>query len=164
MRLRLLHLAPLALLAFLLAGPAAAQESLPEGHNRHNVPVDADGALTWEALSDLEVRGETPAPLQTIFHIDFPESLRALDGERVRLKVFMYPLEAGETHSKFLLSALPPACPFCLPGSARTLVDVLCEDPVTYTVEPVMLEGKLALLKDDDSGLYYRLTEAGPVE
>ena len=146
------------------AMPAAAQQGVSPSHSEHNVPVDADGALTWEALSDLEVRVETPAPLQTIFHIEFPENLRRLDGETVRLKGFMYPLEAGETHSAFLLSALPPACPFCLPGSARTLIDVHCEEPVTYTLEPVLLEGKLALLTDDITGLYYRLTDAAPVD
>ena len=164
MRTTFLPLATMLLLAMPVVFPAAAQQGMPESHVRHNVPVDADGALTWETLSDLEVRVETPAPLQTIFHIEFPEHLRALDGEVVRLKGFMYPLEAGETHDKFLLSALPPACPFCLPGGARTLVDVLCAEPVAYTLEPVMLVGRLALLKDDDSGLYYRLTEAGPVE
>ena len=101
----------IALAAALQVAPAAAQQGLPANHTQHNVPVDADGALTWEALSNLDIRVETPAPLQTIFHIEFPESLKRLDGETVRLKGFMYPLEAGEAHSTFLLSALPPACP-----------------------------------------------------
>ena len=92
-------------------GETAAQEGIPESHTVHNQPIDADGVLSWEELSDLDVRVETPAPLQTIFHIEFPESLRALDGTVVRLKGFMYPLEVGETHDKFLLSAMPPACP-----------------------------------------------------
>lgn len=162
--MKLLSIPVLVWATLLLTAPLSqAEESLPEGHNLHNVPVDADGAVTWETLSNLDVRVETPAPLQTIFHIEFPENLLALDGQIVRLKGFMYPLEAGETHSKFLLSALPPACPFCLPGTATTLVDIRADDPVTYTLEPVLLEGRLDLLKDDDTGLYYRLTEAGPV-
>lgn len=153
-----------ALAAFLEVSPATArQDPPPEVHTLHNVPVDADGVVTWETLSNLDVRVETPAPLQTIFHIEFPENLLALDERIVRLKGFMYPLEAGETHRSFLLSALPPACPFCLPGTATTLVDIRSDRPVTYTLEPVMLEGRLNLLKDDDTGLYYRLTEAGPV-
>ena len=163
-RLTSLSGALLALAAIALAGqPAAAEQGLPADHSQHNVPVDADGAVTWEALANLDIRVETPAPLQTIFHIEFPASLKALDGEVVRLKGFMYPLEAGETHVSFLLSALPPACPFCLPGSARTLVDIQSDEPITYTMEPVMLEGRLSLLEDDDTGLYYRLSEAGPV-
>ena len=36
--------------------------------------------------------------------------------------------------------------------------------PVKDTFEPVALSGRLALLKDDPSGVYYRLTEAVPVK
>ena len=153
-----------AVLCLLTSLPAAAQQDQTPAHDVHNQPVDADGALTWEALSNLDVRVETPAPLRTIFHIEFPESLRAFDGAVVRLKGFMYPLEVGETHTKFLLSALPPACPFCLPGTATTLVDIHCDEPVRYTLEPVMLEGRFALLEDDITGLYYRLTEATAIQ
>ena len=162
------YLAPFVALAAalcLLTGlPTAAEQTQPPEHDVHNQPVDADGALTWEALSNLDVRVETPAPLRTIFHIEFPKGLRALDGTVVRLKGFMYPLEVGETHTKFLLSALPPACPFCLPGTATTLVDIHCDEPVRYTLEPVMLEGRFALLEDDITGLYYRLTEATAIQ
>jgi len=144
--------------------PAAAQQSVSESHTRHNEPIDAEGVLTWDALANLDIRVETPAPLQTLFFIEFPESLLALDGEPVRLKGFMYPLEAGEAHDSFLLSALPPACPFCLPGNSKTLVDVKGDEPIRYTLEPVLLEGRFVLIKGDESGLYYRLAEARQIE
>ena len=166
MRHFVLRIVPSIMAVFLVAAPAVATEpGLPANHEVHNKPpIDAEGTLTWDALANLEIRVETPAPLRTLFYVEFPESLRALDGERVRIKGFMYPLEAGETHDKFLLAALPPACPFCLPGNARTLVDVRCDRPVGYTMEPVILEGQFTLLEEDDTGLYYRLTGAGPVE
>ena len=74
----------------------------------------------------------------------------------------MYPLEAGETHTYFLLSALPPSCPFCLPASARGLVEVICDVGVRYTLEPVLLEGRFELMEDDElgTGLHYRLSAA----
>ena len=160
----MLSVALAALLCLMTGLPAAAEQDQTPAHDVHNRPVDSDGALTWEVLSNLDVRVETPAPLRTIFHIEFPKGLRALDGTVVRLKGFMYPLEVGETHTKFLLSALPPACPFCLPGTATTLVDIHCDEPVRYTLEPVMLEGRFALLDDDITGLYYRLTEATAIQ
>ncbi len=163
MRLTALFLLTLGLIAPLAAAPAAAQQTgTPPSHTRHNQPVDEDGAVKWEVLSNLHVRTETPAPLQTIFHIEFTPEVKALGGQIVRLKGFMYPLSAGETHTSFLLSALPPSCPFCLPGTATTLIDIVCDEPVRYTLEPVLLEGRFTLLKDDASGLYYRLTEARP--
>ena len=131
------------------------------GHTTHNQAPDAPpAALSWEELMSLEVRVETPAPLQTVFHVTYPDTLKAKDGTVVRIKGFMYPLQAGETHSYFLLSALPPSCPFCLPASSRGLVEVMCDEGVRYTLEPVLLEGRFELLEDAATGLHYRLDHA----
>ena len=161
----------LALALALAAAPASAlnpfgsraSEPVP-GHDVHNQTPEAPAAaLTWEELMNLDVTVETPAPLQTIFHVSYPDSLRAKDGAVVRIRGFMYPLEAGETHRYFLLSALPPSCPFCLPAGARGLVEVKCDEGVRYTLEPVLLEGRFELLEEDDAlgtGLHYRLNGA----
>ena len=159
-----------ALLVGLAAGPASAanpfgnrgSEPVP-GHDAHNQAPEAPAAaLTWDELMNLEVTVENPAPLQTVFHVSYPDSLKAKDGTVVRIKGFMYPLEAGETHTYFLLSALPPSCPFCLPAGARGLVEVKCDEGVRYTLEPVLLEGRFELLEEDEfgTGLHYRLSNA----
>lgn len=75
---------------------------------------------------NLDVTVEIPARFQTVFHVSHPEPLKARDGTVVRVRGFTYPLEAGETHRYFLLSALPPSCPFCLPASAWGLIEVKC--------------------------------------
>ena len=157
-----------ALSGMIFAVPAAAfglfggsdSDEIP-GHAVHNQAPDVPpAALSWEDLMNLEVRVETPAPLQTVFHVSYPDSLLARDGTVVRIKGFMYPLEAGETHTYFLLSALPPSCPFCLPASSRGLVEVRCDEGVRYTLEPVLLEGRFELLEDAATGLHYRLDNA----
>lgn len=157
-----------ALGGMVLVVPAAAQslfgnrgsDEIP-GHTIHNQAPDAPpAALSWEELMALEVRVETPAPLQTVFHVSYPDSLKARDGAVVRIKGFMYPLEAGEAHTYFLLSALPPSCPFCLPASSRGLVEVRCDEGIRYTLEPVLLEGRFELLEDAATGLHYRLDNA----
>ena len=157
-----------ALIAMVVAAPTAAlglfgkstSDEIP-GHTVHNQAPDAPpAALSWEELMALNVRVETPAPLQTVFHVSYPDSVKAKDGAVVRIKGFMYPLEAGETHTYFLLSALPPSCPFCLPASARGLVEVKCDEGVRYTLEPVLLEGRFELLEDAATGLHYRLDNA----
>ncbi len=139
-------------------------ETVVPGHDVHNRAPDAPpAALTWDELMNLEITVEIPAPLQTVFHVSYPDSLRARDGTVVRIRGFMYPLEAGETHTYFLLSALPPSCPFCLPASARGLIEVKCDEGVRYTLEPVLLEGRFELLEEDDAlgtGLHYRLNHA----
>ena len=162
-------LAVSAVLGGMLAGSPAEAQSLSgdgtggaiPGHAVHNRAPDAPpAAITWQELMDLEIRVETPAPLQTIFHVTYPDSLVARDGTVVRIKGFMYPLEAGERHTYFLLSALPPSCPFCLPAGSRGLVEVMCDEGVRYTLEPVVLEGRFELLEDAATGLHYRLGNA----
>ena len=161
----------LALTFALAAAPASAlnpfgsrgDDPVP-GHDVHNQAPEAPAAaLTWDELMNLEVTVETLAALQSVFHVSYPDSLKAKDGTVVRIRGFMYPLEAGETHTYFLLSALPPSCPFCLPASARGLVEVTCDEGVRYTLEPVLLEGRFELLEEDDAlgtGLHYRLNNA----
>ena len=140
-----------------------ASEPIPE-HDVHNRAPDAPAAaLTWDELMNLEVTVETTGALQSVFHVSYPDSLKAKDGSVVRIRGFMYPLEAGETHTYFLLSALPPSCPFCLPTSSRGLVEVTCDEGVRYTLQPVLLEGRFQLMEEEDAmgtGLHYRLNNA----
>jgi hypothetical protein len=70
----------------------------------------------------------------------------------------------GDRQSHFILSAMPQTCSFCMPGGPEQLVEVKSAKPVKYTFEPVVLTGKLAVLKDDPTGVYYRLTEALPAQ
>ena len=156
-----------ALLALILSAgltiSIASAEQAPEivNHNAHNqLPEQGSSTLTWEELSNLDIRVETPAPLQSIFHVSFPEAIQAKAGQQVKIEGFMYPLKAGEMHDYFLLSAFPPSCPFCLPGGQTTLIEVNCQEPVEYTLESIVIQGTFSLSKDDPSGLYYRLSEA----
>jgi hypothetical protein len=44
------------------------------------------------------------------------------------------------------------------------MVEVKSKTPVKYTFEPVVLTGKLSVLKDDPTGVFYRLTDAVPAK
>jgi hypothetical protein len=44
------------------------------------------------------------------------------------------------------------------------MIEVKTKTPVKYTLEPVVVEGRLAVLADDPYGLYYRLTDAVTVK
>jgi len=39
-------------------------------------------------------------------------------------------------------------------------VEIKTKTPVAYTLDPVVVEGKFAVLADDPYGLYYRITDA----
>ena len=135
---------------------------IPSVHNTfYEVP---EGVVGWDTLGNLDVRTEVIAPLQARFHTEYSEEIKALDGEEVKLMGFIYPLEGGLEHKRFLLTAWPPSCPFCLPAGPSQMVEVFCDEPVEFTEGAILVAGQFELLKDDPSGMYYRMRNAKEVE
>ena len=94
----------------------------------------------------------------------FPAPVQALNQKIQRVQGFMMPLEPGEKQKHFLISSVPLTCNFCLPGGPESMIEVKTKTPVRYTMEPVVVEGKFAVLNDDPFGLYYRITDAVSVK
>ena len=153
------------LLALLAAATAGAQLSPPvpmgTGPGVHSpnspfapLPARSD-VVSWEVLTAVKTRAEKNKLLP-----DFGKAQLALNQKTQRVQGFMMPLEPGEKQTHFLLSSIPMSCGFCTPGGPESMVEVKTKTPVRYTLDPVTVEGKFALLADDPYGLYYRLTEA----
>jgi hypothetical protein len=111
--------------------------------------------VSWKVLSQVEVVKQKDK-----FVPQFAGAVTALDKKDVKLQGFMMPLSVGEQQSHFVLTAMPQSCAFCLPGGPETMVEIKTKRPVKYTFEPVVLSGRLAVLKDDPTGIFYRLTDA----
>jgi len=147
--------------------PAAAISQGPPG--QPNQP-QLGAPIAPEALKPLpEVKGvvswSTLAQVQQVKVKDrvvpqYADGVLKLNATEVKLQGFMMPLEMGDKQKQFVLTAMPQSCAFCLPGGPEQLVLVQAKVPVKYTMEPVILSGKLAVLKDDPNGLYYRLDNA----
>jgi hypothetical protein len=154
----------------LMVGTSGSPEAFVLGQTPGALVRDHDpkqleraGVVSWDTLRELDVVYETKGPGMTDFRTDFTSRLLELDGRSVKLIGFIYPVEAGETHQRFLLSAYPPSCPFCLPGNATEMVEVFARVPIAFTYDAVVLEGRFELLRDDPSGLLYRLHNANTV-
>jgi len=119
---------------------------------------ELQGVVSWKTLAQVEPvkQGAKMVP-------QFSKELLALDGQRVRVQGFILPLDMGDQQKHFLISAVPPHCPFCMPAGPDAIVEVFGRQPIAYGFEPVIVHGKMAILKDDPGGLLYRLTEAEPV-
>ena len=85
--------------------------------------------------------------------------MQALNQQKVKVQGFMMPLEPGDKQRHFLLSAVPTSCSFCVPAGPEGLIEVRTKQPVRYTLEPVLVEGVLAVLSDDPYGLFYRVSD-----
>lgn len=152
------------LAAILIAVSAAAQLSPPvplgTGPGIHDpnspfAPLPARGdVVPWSLLTAVKTKTQNNKVLPA-----FDEAQKALHQKTQRVQGFMMPLEPGEKQRHFLLTSVPLSCGFCVPGGPESMVEVRTRTPVPYTLDPVVVEGKFALLEDDQYGLYYRITE-----
>lgn len=148
----------------LAAGAAHAQND----PGQRQLPPSADpavfkplpemqGVVSWKMLAQVEL-----VKAKDRFVPQFGPGISALDKKEVKLQGFMMPLTMGDQQSHFILSAMPQSCMFCLPGGPEQLVEVKSKKPIKYTFDPVILSGKMDVLKDDPTGMYYRLSDAQP--
>lgn len=162
-RLRPISLAAAMLLA-LIAAPAAAQSPGAGSKPSMQLPIDPQllnnlpeikGIVSWKVLSQVKT-----SQVGQRFLPDFAAEVTKLDQQEVKLQGYIMPITAGEKHSNFLLTMRPADCPFCLSVGPEYIVEVKAKSPVKHTYEPVVIAGRLNVLKNDPYGLYYRLTDA----
>ncbi len=116
------------------------------------------GTVPWQLLQSTK----TVQKPDKKFGPSFPKEVKELDKQQVKLYGFMMPLDQAKQQKRFLLSAYPPHCSFCLTGGPESLVEVLADKPIDFTFEPVVLAGRMAVL--DNDVVYYRLTNATAVK
>jgi hypothetical protein len=119
---------------------------------------EINGVVSWKTLSQVEPvkQGGKMVP-------QFSRDIMGLDKKDVRVQGFIIPLDMGDKQKHFLLSAVPPHCPFCMPAGPDSIVEVMAKKPLAYGFEPIVVVGRFAVLKDDPAGVLYRMTDAEPV-
>ena len=152
--------------ALLAAAPAAA---LNTGIAAQALPSAADyasgllperaGVVSWKTLSHVE-----PVQKDGKMVAAFSVEILGLDRTDVKVQGFMIPLDIGEKQKRFLLSAVPPHCQFCLPAGPDEIVEIEARSPVAYTFDPIVVGGRFSVVKDDATGILYRMTGASRVE
>lgn len=136
---------------------------LTEGHGTgYHSPLSAfaplprrEDVVAWSTLAQVGQRVER----SRLVPVYAPEIL-SLHQKTLRLQGFMAPLDPGERQSTFLLSSVPLTCPFCSPGGAESIIQVIARSPIRYTMEGMVVEGRFHVLHNDSLGFFYRLTDA----
>ena len=161
-----LHIVATAAAAVLLmvAAPAASQAPTIGGKRGMELPIDPQllnnlpeikGIVSWKVLGQVK-----RVQVGQRFVPEFDAEIRKLDQQDVKLQGYMMPIAAGEKHNHFLLTMRPADCPFCLSVGPEYIVEVKAKTSIKHTYEPVVVAGRLNVLRDDSYGLYYRLTDA----
>jgi uncharacterized protein len=151
----LLSCASLPLHAYTSVGPAG----LPSAADfSASLLPDVSGVVSWKTLAQVEPvkRGGKMVP-------EFSKEILALDDQTVSVCGFMMPLNMTSQQRHFLLSAVPASCPFCMPAGPEAIVEVVSKRPVKFGFDPIIMSGKLSLLKNDQAGMLYRMTDAETV-
>jgi uncharacterized protein len=134
------------------ASPGRIEQIPPDGMK----PLpELKGVVSWKTLAEVQTVKQKDK-----FVPQFSNTVAGLDKKEVKLQGFMMPLETGDRQKRFILTAMPPSCAFCMPGGPDQLVEIQAKTPVKYGFEPIVVSGKLTVLRDDPMGLYYRLTDA----
>ena len=144
-------------------GAAGLPQGTGAGYHSPQSPIkplpQREDVLPWSTLTQLEKK-----TTKTRVVPQFSAEQQALHGTVQRVQGFMVPLDAKELQVYFLLTTVPLTCSFCIPGGPESMIEVRAKLPVRYGLEPVVVQGRLQLLKDDPYGLFYRLVDAVPVK
>jgi hypothetical protein len=146
------------LIVLAFAFPAAAQHQPPPGAadpSQFKPLAERKDVVPWKVLAQVEL-----VKMKDRYVPQFAQSVASLDQKEVKIQGFMMPLQVGDKQSHFVLSALPVTCSFCMPGGPEQLVEVKTRQPVKYSFDPITVSGKLSVLKDDPTGVFYRITDA----
>jgi hypothetical protein len=151
----------LLLAALAMSLPAYAQHQAPPGvdPSQFKPLPDRKDVLSWKLLAQVELVKQKDRYVP-----QFSANVTALDKKEVKLQGFMMPLEMGDKQSHFVLAAMPTTCAFCMPGGPESMVEVKMKTPVKYSFDALVVTGKLSVLKDDPSGIFYRITDAEPAK
>lgn len=148
----------------LLAVPtlAFAAGGAPLQRNSHgNLPArDIAGAVPWRALINTSPIDSQTGPVRAPARPS-PEAL-ALRDQDVRINGFMNPLDSTPGQRHFLLMAYPLTCPYCLSAGAQFFVEVSARQPIQFTYDEVLIEGRFVVSEHDRDGMLYRLLDARP--
>jgi hypothetical protein len=108
------------------------------------IPLTFSTLMTWE----YEV-GENPSP---------PETIKKLDGRKVRLTGFMYPLQEGKSIQYFCLLRTTQTCCYGPRPQYNQYVFVEMEKATDfYRLDPVSCVGKFRVDPAPDEGFIYRM-------
>ncbi len=125
---------------------------------QEQVPADQ----MWNALADITYKKKFDEFLG--FEIKTPvfsKSILQREGNKIKIKGYIIPVEGYKSHKSFILSAFPyNMCYFCGGAGPETIMEVECVEGVKFTTDPIELEGILHVNQEDINELMYKLTEA----
>lgn len=90
----------------------------------------------------------------------FPDEVKKLNGQTLKISGFILPLENSEKFTHFLLSKRTPTCFYCPPGEPNEIIEVYTTKPIEWTGDLVTYEGQFELMENKEMGVFFQITNA----
>jgi hypothetical protein len=87
----------------------------------------------------------------------YSQEIKDLDGKKVTLMGYMFPLSAREKQKRFLLGPYPLSCPIHYHTSSALVVEVNSNISYKFSYDPLKITGILKVKYNRDTGIYYYL-------
>jgi len=92
---------------------------------------------------------------------EFSDDLQKLNGQKITMQGYMFPLNAAENQLMFIFGPFPVSCPYRYHVGPALVMEAHGLKEIEFKLEPITLEGRLILVpRDDEHNVFYRLKEA----
>lgn len=85
--------------------------------------------VPWDTLYKTKVKVDEKTGT---YSATFPDEVKKLNGQTIKISGFMLPLENTEKFTQFLLSKHTPTCYFCPPGRPNEIIEVYTTKPTEW--------------------------------
>jgi hypothetical protein len=94
------------------------------------------------------------------FRPKFSKDMKALDGQKIIMQGYMFPLEESAKQRNFLFGPFPINCPYHYHVGPALVIEAHAKKPIGFTYEPITITGILELVpRDDYYNVFYRLKD-----
>ena len=129
-------------------------------HDDHGVAAATpEGGLSWALLkSTAAIEWRDPATERLHLRPEFPEEILARDAQSVKVAGYMMATDEGAAQqTRFILFEFEPDCLFHMAVGPTGFIDVEVDQPVAMTNRPIVVEGRLKLVRMEKGGIFYRI-------
>ena len=89
---------------------------------------------------------------------EFTSAVQNLNGQKIKMTGYMFPLDQTEEQKQFLLGPFPLSCPYHSHTPINLTIESYADVPIKFSYEPITVEGVLELVPEDlEYNTFYRL-------
>lgn len=124
-----------------------------------------EGGVDWKVFGETEQKPYSYRDAEDMewsgMRPEFSDNLKKLDGTKILIQGYMFPLGQEEKQPLFLLGPFPVSCPYHYHVTPNLIIEVHAKTSLAFAYDAVNIKGTLELVpKDDEYNVFYGLKDA----